>query len=392
MDPLAWIDDELGRLEEHDLRRTLRLRASAQTAEIQLDGRRVLNFGSNDYLGLAADPRLTQAVCEALKNDGWGSGASPLIVGRSAWHERLEQRIAKFKGVEAAIVFPSGFAANQGTIPALADRGDGIFSDALNHASIVDGCRLSRAATHVYRHGDLKHLATLLKREGPYHRRLIVTDTVFSMDGDTAPLADLCDLADRHHAMLMVDEAHATGVFGPRGRGLAEALGVEDRIDVRMGTMSKALGCAGGFVCGRQSLVNWLANRARSYVFSTAQPAAWCAAAIAAFDIVEADPGRGARLLERAKQLSQSLARRGWNVGESQSQIVPVIVGAPKAALKLSAHLWEQGCFVPAIRPPSVPEGRSLLRISLSAAHDEGMIDRLTDALGTCARSPADRG
>jgi 8-amino-7-oxononanoate synthase len=380
MDPLRWIDDELASLDARDLRRRLRVRCGSQGPRITLDGRELVNFGSNDYLGLAGDPRLAQAAAEAIVTDGWGAGASPLIVGRSAWHDRLERLIAEFKGAEAALVFPSGFAANQGTIPALADRGDAIFSDALNHASIVDGCRLSRAELHVYRHGDVEHLRDLLTTTGPYRRRLIVTDSLFSMDGDVAPLVELVELAERHAAMLMVDEAHATGVFGPRGRGLAEHLGIEERVAVRMGTLSKALGCAGGFVCGPKSLIDWLANRARSYVFSTAQPAAWCAAAVRAIDLVRDEPQRRERLLMIAERVRSVLREQGWDTGNSTSQIIPVIVGEPVRALAMSEQLAARGLFVPAIRPPSVPAGKSLLRISLSAAHDDAMIDALLAA------------
>ncbi|MBS0208285.1 MAG: 8-amino-7-oxononanoate synthase [Planctomycetes bacterium] len=382
-DSLHWLDTALADLDRADLRRTLRERHGRQSATFELDGRQVLNFGSNDYLGLAADPRLVAAASAALAEQGLGSGASPLICGRSDLHARLESRLAEFKQTEAALLFPSGFAANQGTIPALAGEGDAIFSDALNHASIVDGCRLSRATVHVYPHVDVTMLENLLRDSAHYRRRLIVTDTLFSMNGDVAPLRDLVALAQKYHCMLMVDEAHATGIFGAGGRGLAEELGVEAEIPIRMGTLSKALGAAGGFVCGSRALIDWLANRARSYVFSTAQPAVVCAAALAALDIVRNEPARRTQLLAQSTALRERLRRQGWQVPVDRSQIVPVIVGEPAAAVALSRRLWDAGLFVPAIRPPSVPVGESLLRISVSYAHTPAMLDRLANALGT---------
>jgi 8-amino-7-oxononanoate synthase len=382
-DPLDWLDDALSDLADRGLRRSLRQRGGGQAAKVSIAGRSVLNFGSNDYLALAGDPRLSAAAAEASQTEGWGSGASALVLGRGDWHARLEATLAAFEGTEAALLFPTGFAANQGTIPALAERGDVIFSDELNHASIVDGCRLSRAELRIYRHRDVEHLERLLSQAGGYRRRLIVTDSLFSMEGDLAPLMEVTDLAHRHGAMLMVDEAHATGVFGALGRGVAEALNVADRIDVHMGTLSKALGSIGGFVAGSQKLIDWLSNRARSYVFSTAPPGATCAAALAAIDIVEREPFRREQLLVRASSLREALNKRGWDTGNSTSQIVPIIVGEPQKAVALGAKLLERDCFVPAIRPPSVPEGRSLLRISLSYGHDDAMIGQLLDALGS---------
>ena len=379
-DPLAWIDDELAALEAAGLRRRLRRREGPQAAEIVVDGKRLVNFGSNDYLGLASDGRLTAAVAEALPQAGLGSGASPLITGHSTWHEALARRLARFECTEAALVFPSGFAANVGTIAALVGPGDAVFGDRKNHASLMDGCRLSRADVRVYPHGDWRRLDRLLAK-CTARRRLIVTDGLFSMDGDLAPLPELADVVRRHGAMLLVDEAHATGVFGRHGRGTAEHLDVEDRVDVRVGTLSKALGSVGGFVAGRRSLIEWLVNRARPYVFSTAPPAVFAAAAVAALDVVESEPHRRTNLLDRAAQLRSRLADGGWDVGLSQSQIVPVVVGTEDRALQLSVALHDRGMMVPAIRPPTVPRGEACLRISLTAGHTPAMVDALVETL-----------
>lgn len=378
---LAWIDSELEALSRASLARRLLLREGSQGPRIVLAGRPMVNFGSNDYLSLAGDPRLTAAVAAALADEGWGGGASPLISGFGQWHERLQERIARLEGTEAALVFPSGFAANAGTVAALAGPGDAVFTDRKNHASLLDGCRLARADVRVYPHGSLDALARLLARTSA-RRRLVVTDALFSMDGECAPLSDLVELADRHGAMLLVDEAHATGVFGPHGRGVCEAMGVEERVPVRVGTLSKALGSVGGFVAGSAALVRWLIHRARPYVFSTAAPGAIHAASIAALDIVESEPQRRAELLRRAAELRAGLVRQGWNVGASSSQILPLIVGEPARAMALARRLGEAGFFVPAIRPPTVPKGESCLRISLTFGHTEAMVDGLLDALG----------
>jgi 8-amino-7-oxononanoate synthase len=383
-DPLSWIDDELSALDARHLLRRLVTRDAAQRSEIAIDGHRLVNFSANDYLGLAGDARLIEAAIRAAERDGWGAGASPLVTGRSQAHAELERRLAEFEGTEAVLVFTSGYAANVGTVAALVEKGDAIFADAKNHASLIDGCRLSRAEVHVYRHCDVGHLAELLGESARFRRRLIVTDSVFSMDGDLAPLAQLAELARRRDAMLMVDEAHATGVFGEHGRGVAEHLGVEDGIHVKMGTLSKAIGSAGGFVAGRRSLIDWLANRARSYVFSTAFPPAIAGAAVRALEIVRDESRRRMELLDRAGALRESLKTQGWNLGRSESQIIPIYVGHPDRVVQLSQALRERGLFVPGIRPPSVPEGESLLRISLSYSHTPQMIEQLTSALGDC--------
>jgi 8-amino-7-oxononanoate synthase len=384
--PLAWIDRELDDLDRGGLRRRLSTRIGPQAARLELDGWQGVSFGSNDYLGLAAEPRLAAAVAEAAKQTGWGSGASPLLGGFAQEHDQLQRRLAEFEGTEAALLFSSGFAANAGCVAALVGPGDAVFCDRKNHASLFDGCRLSRADVRVYPHNDGQSLDGLLAKAADCRRRLIVTDSLFSMDGDLAPLDRLVEVAERHEAMLMVDEAHATGVFGNCGRGVAEYFGVEDRVHVRVGTLSKALGSIGGFVAGSRSLIDWLINRARPYVFSTAMPAAVCAAAVAALDIVRDEPERREQLLARAERLRAELVQQGWDVGRSASQIIPIMVGTPENATGLSTRLREQGFYVPAIRPPTVPEGQSCLRVSLTWGHDEKSIRRLIEALA-CHRA-----
>ena len=386
MDPLDWVDEELLQLEQADLLRQLPPAMGAAGPTALVGGRQVVNFASNDYLGLASDPHLVDAAAAACHGEGVGRGASPLIYGKSQLHERLEQRLAEFEQTEAALLLPTGFAANAGVIPALADEGDAIYSDAHNHASIVDGCRLARATRHVYPHGDVAALEAQLQQGAAFRRRLIITDTLFSMDGDCAPLVQLGELAERYNAMLMVDEAHATGVFGKSGRGLVEHLSTQrpqlhQQVHVRVGTLSKALGSAGGFVCGRASLVHWLINRARSYVFSTAHPAAASAAALAALDIVESEPQRRTDLLNQAEQVRRRLADLGWETGSSNSQIIPVRIGSAAATMQLATALLERGILVGGIRPPSVPAEQSQLRIGLCASHSQEMVDQLVAAL-----------
>ncbi|MGD9720036.1 MAG: 8-amino-7-oxononanoate synthase [Pirellulales bacterium] len=385
-DPLAWIDDELDGLAARNLFRAVRTHDGPQQPLIRAAGKEFVNFGSNDYLGLAADPRLAAAAAEAAMAQGCGAGASPLVTGHVDAHRQLELALAQFEEVEAALLFPSGYAANQGAIAALAGRGDTIYADEKNHASMIDGCRLSRAEVCVYPHGDARALEAMLAKNAPGRRRLIATESVFSMDGDLAPLVELAELAEAYGAMLLVDEAHATGVFGARGRGLAEQLGVERRVQVRVGTLSKALGGGGGFVCGSRRLIDWLVNSARPYVFSTALAPPVAAAAAAALDVVRQEPERRTELLAHAAALRTELAERGWSIGASASQIIPLLAGEPATALGWAEQLRSQGLLVPAIRPPSVPAGQSLLRISLSWAHTPEMIARLVAALDGLVR------
>ncbi|MEW4453280.1 8-amino-7-oxononanoate synthase [Bremerella sp. JC817] len=380
-DPLSWIPEQLELLNSLERRRAVHTRATQQGATIIWKDGTLLNFSSNDYLNLAADPRLQEAAQLAIAREGWGSGASPLITGRGEAQTALEEALAKFEGTEAALTFASGFAANAGTIDALTDRGDVILSDEKNHASIIDGTRLSKATVRVYPHRDVAYLENLLKQCGTFRRRLIVTDTLFSMDGTVAPLDQLADLAEKYEAMLMVDEAHATGVFGQQGRGLCEQYGIEDRVPIRVGTFSKALGGHGGFVVGSRALVDWLVNRSRPYIFSTAAPAANAAAMLASLEIIQQEPERRVAVLAMADQLRVRLRELGWSLGDSQTQIIPVIVGTEGLAMDLSARLLKLGIMVPGIRPPSVPEGECLLRISLSFGHSQQHLDTLVDAM-----------
>jgi 8-amino-7-oxononanoate synthase len=388
--PLAWIDYALDRLERGGLRRQLAVRNGPQSARVELDGRELINFGCNDYLGLAADQRLVEAARATAEREGWGGGASPVVSGRSDLHAELERQLAAFEGTEAALVFSSGFAANVGTIPAIVDEGDAIFGDAMNHASIIDGCRLSKATRFIYPHADCNALESLLQGAAKFRRRLIVTDTLFSMGGDIAPLRRLSQLANEYSTMLLVDEAHATGVFGEHGRGICElqfnhdapAVGADVGPHIRVGTLSKAFGSSGGFVCGPRSLIDWLSNVARTYFFSTAQPAATCAAALTALDIIRNEPHRRTELLNRAENLRLRLSHQGWNTAQSTSQIIPLIIGESNQTMEFSQKLRETGFFVPGIRPPSVPEGKSLLRLSLCYHHTPEMIDRLLGHLG----------
>jgi 8-amino-7-oxononanoate synthase len=382
---LSWLYDELAALEQSGLRRDLSTRQGGQGASIGIQGQTLVNFGSNDYLALAADPRLAEAAIAALRCEGLGSGASPLVTGHSAAHLRLEQRLAEFEGAEATLLFPTGFAANLAAVTALAGPGDMVFTDAKNHASLWDGCRLSRADVRAYRHADVRHLEKLLDRAARCRRRLIVTDGLFSMDGDLAPLVELAEVARRYEAMLLVDEAHATGVFGAGGRGIAEHFGVEEAVTARVGTLSKALGCAGGMISGSRLLIDWLINRARPYIYSTAAPPAISAAACAALEIVAAEPHRRHSLLRRADDLRRQLARLGWSLGRSASQIVPIVVGQPQRAVELSQRLRSAGLLVPAIRPPTVPDGEACLRISLTWGHSDEQIAALLTALGPAA-------
>jgi 8-amino-7-oxononanoate synthase len=382
---LDWLDDELAKLRDAALDRHLLIYDGPQGATLLIDANEYANFGSNDYLALASHERVMQGAIDGMEY-GWGAGASPLVVGHSGAHYELEQKLAEFEGTEAALVFSTGYAANVGAVTALVGRGDVVFSDALNHASIVDGCRLSRAEVCVYPHNDTAALAEQLRDAKNFRRRLIVTDGLFSMDGDVAPLPQLAELADEHDAMLMVDEAHATGVFGAKGRGTCEAAGVEERVDVRVGTLSKALGSIGGFVAGRQSLIDWLINKARPYIFSTALPPAAAAASRAAVKIVQKEPQRRTQLLERAAELRGALQQQGWNVGPSVSQIIPLIIGDAARTMQLAEQLLERLIIVPPIRPPSVPDGASRLRLSLSYGHTPEQIAALTATLAELAK------
>ncbi len=386
-----WMEEDLEDRCRRGLYRERRLMQSGSAARVRLRGRELINFSSNDYLSLAGDLRLARAAARAARRFGCGAGASPLVSGYSPPVRALERALAEWEGCEAALVFGSGYAANLAVVGSLVGAGDAVFSDALNHASLIDGCRLSRAAIHVYRHNDLDQLADLLRVEGSRaRRRLIVSDTVFSMDGDFARLSGLVELADRFGCLLLIDEAHATGVLGERGRGLAESMSPgswSPRRPFKVGTLSKALGAQGGFVCGSRRSIDWLVNRARPYIFSTALAPPIAAAARAAVAIVQTEPERRNRVLALAERLRRELQAFGGNVGASCCQIVPLIVGGAHEAVALSRRLEEAGFLVPAIRPPSVPEGSARLRISITAGHSESDILHLTTTLRDCKAS-----
>jgi 8-amino-7-oxononanoate synthase len=371
---------ELEALRSAGLYRELRRVENQQGPILLIGGREVINFSSNNYLGIANHPALAQAAKQAIDRYGCGSGASRLISGNMTLHEELESRLAQFKGTEAALVFNSGFQANTGILATLAGEADVILSDQLNHASIIDGCRLSRAQTLVYAHGDLDQLEANLKNSRHARRRLIVTESIFSMDGDEAPLTDIVELAERHDAMVMVDEAHATGVFGGTGAGVVSKHGLGDRVFVQMGTLGKALGAFGAYVAGSRALRELLINRCRSFIFTTALPPAIMAMAIAAIDLIEREPERRERLWENCGLLSRGLKRLGFGLNDCQSPIVPLIVGDAESCMELSQRLLEHGVFVQGIRPPTVPPGTSRLRITVMATHERRHIEKALEA------------
>lgn len=379
---LPWLSDALRHLADEGLLRRRRITRWLTNGECEVEGRVVANFIANDYLNLAGNPRVVAAAEEALRQTGVGARASALLGGRTEWHVQLEERIARFEGEEAAILFPSGMAANLGVVSALVGKDDALFCDRFNHASLVDGCRLSGARFRVYRHDDLSSLERELAKSSAPSRRWIVTDGVFSMDGDLAPLPELCKLAERHQAELIVDEAHATGVFGAQGRGVSEHFGVLDRVGVRTGTLSKALGALGGFVAGPQTLIDFLWNSARSQIYSTALPPAVCAAADAALAILQAEPERIARLHARAAFFRERLSENGVNaLPNCTGPIVPILIGDSFRCVDVARRLEERGFLVGAVRPPTVPRGTARLRISLSTAHDEQRLADLARAL-----------
>lgn len=364
----CWLNQELTALEGMRLRRRLVVRPGAG-GWVESGGRRLLNLASNDYLALASHPHVIAEARRALETYGAGATASRLVCGHLPCHEELERRLAALKQCPAALVFASGFAANTGIVPALCGRDDHVFADRLAHASLLDGIRLADATLHRFRHNDAAHLGDLLRNAPPKGRRLIVTESVFSMDGDLAPLADLATQADEHGAMLLVDEAHATGVYGPGGAGRSVELGLQGRVTVSMGTLSKALGSAGGFAAGTEMLRDWLLNRARSFIYSTGLPPASVGAALGALDVLEREPGLGTELRRRAADFRKRFMDSGINVGPGDSPIVPVPISDPGRALALAARLESAGILAVAIRPPTVPPGTSRLRLSLSLAH-----------------------
>jgi len=377
-----FISKELKALQDAGLYRRLRRVEGAQDATLTIDGREVINFSSNNYLGIANHPSLAAAAKAAIDRYGCGSGASRLISGNMTLHEELEAKLAEFKGTQAALVFNSGFQANTGILSTLAGEGDVIFSDALNHASIIDGCRLSRAKTEVYRHCDLDQLEMLLKDAPSGARKLIVTETIFSMDGDEAPLAGIVELAEKFAAMVMVDEAHATGIFGSNGAGVAAKLGLGERVAIQMGTLGKALGGFGAYVAGSHALRDLLINRCRSFIFTTALPPVVMAMALSAIDLVRHEPQRRAALWENARSLKQGLRGLGFELGRSESPILPLIIGEAEKCMKFSEQLLARGVFAQGIRPPTVPPGTSRIRMTVMATHTAAHLERALKAFG----------
>ena len=386
----SYFERTLAELREAGLFRECVEVQSPQDARVTVDGRDYVCFCSNNYLGLAGDPRIGAAATAAIERYGWGSGASRLVSGTMTPHRELEEALARFKGAEDALVFPTGYMANIGTIAALVGGDDLVIGDQLNHASIIDGCRLSQATYRVYRHCDVdaaRRLLQLLRLNRPRGRVLIVTDSVFSMDGDLAPLPALAALAREFGAMLMIDEAHGTGVLGERGRGAAELLGVEDGVHVTVGTLSKALGGIGGFVAGSRPLIELLRNRARSFIYTTALPAPACAAAMAALRIIEAEPERRARVLAVAGRVRGGLRAAGYDTMQSEHHIIPVLVGETGATAEFAGHLRDRGVLAPSIRPPTVPEGQSRVRLSAMATHSDEDIELLLAAAADFRRA-----
>jgi glycine C-acetyltransferase/8-amino-7-oxononanoate synthase len=375
----------LEELRERGLYRRLRLIEGPQGPRVLLAGREVLLLCSNDYLGLAADGRVREAAAEAALRWGAGAGASRLISGNMQLHGELETALAGFKGYGRALLFGSGYLANMGTIAALAGPGEIVFSDELNHASIIDGCRLARAQTVVYRHNDTGHLESLL-REAAGTPSLIVTDGVFSMDGDVAPLPELLELARRYGVRLMVDEAHATGAIGPGGRGAVAAAGLSGEVDVVVGTLGKALGSYGAYVCASAATVDYLINRARPFIFSTAPPPPAVGAALAALGVLEAEPQRVERLAANARALREGLAAEGLIATASTTQIVPIEIGEAEPTMDLCERALERGVFAQGIRPPTVPEGSSRLRFTVMATHEPEELRQAAHQVGEAAR------
>ena len=382
--------EQLQALRARSLHRKLREIGTAQGPDVQIVGRHLVNFSSNDYLGLAADPILRQAAIAAIEEFGVGAGASRLISGTQSPHVALETALAKWKRVPAAISFSSGYAAAVGALPALASKQDVIILDKLCHASLIDGARLSGATLRVFPHNHLGKLESHLewaRREHPQARVVVVTESVFSMDGDRAPLRELIELKKRFHALLLLDEAHAIGVVGANGRGLAAELGLEKEIELQMGTLSKSLGVSGGYICGSGSLVDWLINRARSFIFSTAPPPALAAAATAAIHFLLSAEGEVRRktLWQRIVQLRKILPEGGAAFGKPGAAIIPWVVGDAQRALDLAQALQREGFLVPAIRYPTVAKGAARLRLTLSASHSEAQVASLGDALSRLA-------
>ncbi|GGA74117.1 8-amino-7-oxononanoate synthase/2-amino-3-ketobutyrate coenzyme A ligase [Edaphobacter acidisoli] len=389
---LSHLTAQLDDLRQRGTYFKLRVLEDEQGPVCTYDGRRVINLASNNYLGLCDHPKLREAAISATENYGVGSGAVRTIAGTMRIHMELEEKIAAFKGVEACVVFQSGFAANAGTVSSILGKEDFIISDELNHASIIDGARLSRAKIKVFRHKDVAHAEELLKEVASEPgRKLLITDGVFSMDGDIGPVDRLCELADRYGAIMMVDDAHASGVLGRNGRGSVDHFGCTDRVDVQVGTLSKAIGALGGYVCGSRDLIDYLYHRARPFLFSTSHPPSVAATCIAAFELLEREPERIERLWGNARYFKEQLAAAGFDVGgrttpASETPITPVIVGDGRRTMEFSRELFEAGVMATGIAFPTVPEGKARVRTIMTSEHTREQIDQALETLTTVAR------
>jgi glycine C-acetyltransferase len=368
-DPLGYLGQELESLKEQNLYRHLRILEDEQKAHTTFDHRSVVNLSSNNYLGLTTHPKLRERALKAIEEFGVGSGSVRTIAGTMEIHMELERRLAEFKNVEAVVVFPSGFAANAGTVSAILTKEDVVVSDELNHASIIDGCRLSRATIKVFPHKDVDAARRVIKDLPAAQRKLLITDGVFSMDGDVGPLPDLCALAEETGCIMMVDDAHASGVFGRNGRGTIDHFAMHGRVDIQVGTLSKAMGALGGYVAGNRNLIEFLYHRARPLLFSTSHPPAVAAACIAALDVLLEEPAIIDRLWENTRFFKAGLQRLGFNTGLSESPITPVIAGDSAKAMKLSDRLFEEGVFAQGIAYPTVARDKARVRTIVTATH-----------------------
>jgi glycine C-acetyltransferase len=386
--PLGFLSDQLESWREAGTYQRLRELESACAPISRFDGREVINLASNNYLGLTTHPKLIEAAIEATRKYGAGSGAVRTISGTMDLHLELERRIAAFKNVEACVVFQSGFSANAGTVSAILTPEDHIISDALNHASIIDGCRLSKAKIHVFPHRDVAVAeAKLAALEGVPGHRLLITDGVFSMDGDIGPLPALVELAEKYGAIMMVDDAHSSGVLGRAGRGTVDHFDLHGRVDIQVGTLSKAIGVLGGYVCGSRDLIEFLYHRARPFLFSTSHPPAVAASCIAAFEILEQEPERMQNLWKNTEYFRAALKSAGFDTGASETPIIPIMVGQAKTAFAFSRALFEEGLLATGIGFPTVPEGKARIRTIVTATHTTEQLDRATEILSRVARS-----
>jgi glycine C-acetyltransferase len=375
--PLAYLGDQIEQWRQAGTYQRLRELESACAPESRFDGREVINLASNNYLGLTTHPKLIEAAIEAARKYGAGSGAVRTISGTMDLHMELERRIARFKNVEACVVFQSGFAANAGTVSAILTPDDHIISDELNHASIIDGCRLSKAKIHVFPHRDVSGAEAKLAalRDSP-GRKLLISDGVFSMDGDVAGLPALVELAEKYGAIMMVDDAHASGVLGRNGRGTVDHFGLDGRVDIQVGTLSKAVGVLGGYVCGRRELIEFLYHRARPFLFSTSHPPAVAAACLAAFDVLEQEPERIGNLWKNTRHFQSALRSAGFDTGASETPITPILVGEAKTAFEFSRQLFEAGLLATGIGFPTVPQGKARVRTIVTATHTTRQLDQ----------------